>query len=124
MSPHRGILLVEDEEAISDALRRMLERAGYTVRVAIDGKQALVALGEALPEVLILDLVLPRVGGFAVLEHMHQHHMTLPVIVITANPLYDDPVRYTSIVQVLIKPFPIEELLAALRTIIDLLDPF
>jgi CheY-like chemotaxis protein len=90
MSIHRDILLVEDETAIADMLCRLLVRAGYTVRVAVDGSQALEALGEERPTVLILDLALPHVSGFTVMEHMHQQQMTLPIIVITANPLYLD----------------------------------
>jgi DNA-binding response OmpR family regulator len=80
-------------------------------------------LGEDRPAVLILDLVLPRMNGFTVLEHMRQQQMTLPVIVITANPLYLDSVRTVGILHVLLKPFLIEELLAALRAIIDLPAP-
>jgi two-component system, OmpR family, response regulator len=123
MSTHRDILLVEDEAAIADALRRLLVRAGYTVRLATDGRQALAALGAERPAVLILDLVLPRVSGFTVLEHMRQHQMTLPVLVITANPLYLASVPHAGILHVLLKPFGLEELLAALRTIINLPDP-
>ena len=124
MSLHRDILLVEDEAAIADMLCRMLVRAHYTVRVAIDGSQALEALGEDRPTVLILDLALPRVSGFTVMEHIHQQQMTLPIIVITANPRYLDSLPSTGIFHVLIKPFGLEELLATVRAIIGSPSPF
>ena len=117
MSIHRDILLVEDEAAIADLLRRVLVRADYTVRIATDGQQALEALDAARPAVLILDLILPGVSGFTVLEHMHQRQIRVPIIVITANPLHYDSLDYADIVQVLIKPFPIEALLGALHAI-------
>jgi DNA-binding response OmpR family regulator len=117
MSTHRDILLVEDEVALAEVLRRVLVRADYTVRVATDGIQALEALGEKIPAALILDLILPGVSGFAVLEHIHQHQITLPIIVITANPLNLDSLRDARIMHVLIKPFLIEELLDALSAI-------
>jgi DNA-binding response OmpR family regulator len=118
MSTHRDILLVEDEVAIADLLRRVLVRADYSVRVAIDGIRALEALEEDLPTVLILDLILPGVSGFAILEHIRQQQIKLPIIIITANPLHHDSLRHAGILQVLIKPFRIEELLDALRATI------
>ena len=124
MSIHRDILLVEDEAAIADLLCRMLVRAHYTVRVASDGSQALAALGEDRPTVLILDLALPHVSGFTVMEHVHQQQMTLPIIVITANPRYLDSLRNAGILHVLIKPFGLEELLATVRAIIGSPSPF
>src|SRR5688572_8877944 len=110
MSTPGDILLVEDDLIVADVLRRILVRVGYRVRIAPDGVHALSALGEQLPAVLILDLILPGVSGFTVLEHIHQEQMILPIIIITANPLYDDSLLHTAIEQVLIKPFPIEEL--------------
>jgi DNA-binding response OmpR family regulator len=116
MSTHRDILLVEDDVAIADLLRRVLVRVGYSVRVATDGIQALAALGDEQPAVLILDLVLPGVSGFTILEHIHQQQLLLPIVIITANPLYYDSLHHASIRHVLIKPFRIEELLDALDT--------
>ena len=120
MSTSGDILLVEDDIVIADMMRRMLVRAAYTVRTATDGIEALDALEADRPAVLILDLVLPRMNGFTVLAQMRQQQMTVPVIIITANPLYLDSVRTVGILHVLLKPFLIEELLAAVHAIIDL----
>jgi two-component system OmpR family response regulator len=115
MSAPRDILLVEDDPAIADLLRRVLVRAGYTVRVAIDGREALEELGEDIPAVLILDIILPGVSGFTILEYIHQRQIILPIIVITANPLHRDSLQNAGIIHVLIKPFRLEELLNALH---------
>jgi len=111
------ILLVEDDIVVADVLRRMLVRASYDVRIATDGIHALMALHERIPAVLILDLVLPGVSGFAILEHIRQQQILMPIVIITANPLYHDSLHHAGIKHVLIKPFGIEELLDALRSI-------
>jgi DNA-binding response OmpR family regulator len=113
------ILLVEDDLVVAEVLRRMLIRADYTVRVATDGRQALAALDEELPAILILDLILPGVSGFTILEHIRNHQMTMPIIIITANPLHHYALHHAGISHVLIKPFQIKELLDALNTTMD-----
>lgn len=117
MSASDNILLVEDEIAIADLLRRVLVRAGYSVRVATDGIQALAALRDERPAVLILDLILPGMSGFTILEHLQQQQILLPIVVITANPHYHGSLHHAGIRHVLIKPFQIEEFLNALDTI-------
>src|SRR5689334_8990580 len=87
MSTQCDILLVEDESAIVDFLLRVLVRANYTVRVATDGRQALAALAEQLPALLILDITLPDVSGLTVLEQMHQQQLTVPTIIMTGELL-------------------------------------
>jgi DNA-binding response OmpR family regulator len=115
MSTSGDILLVEDDIVVADVLRRMLVRAGYTVRIATDGLQALGALGEELPAVLILDLILPGVSGFTILEYIQYHQMMMPIVIITANPLYHDSLHHAGVRHMLIKPFRIEDLLHTLR---------
>ena len=117
MSTFSDILLVEDDIVVADVLCRMLVRAAYTVRTAKDGAEALMELGQQLPSVLILDLNLPGKSGFTVLEEMHRLQLSVPIIIITANPLFQASLHHTAITRVLIKPFPIQELLAALRDI-------
>ena len=119
MSTPGDVLLVEDDAVVADVLRRMLVRAGYHVRLAIDGSQALMALDEGTPAILILDLILPGVSGFAILDHVRQHQLPMPIVVITANPLHHDTLHQAGLKHVLIKPFRIEELLEALNVIHD-----
>lgn len=124
MSTSSDILIVEDDRIVADVLRRMLERAAYTVRIVHDGMAALTELTRQLPSVLVLDLNLPRMSGFIIIDQMQQRQITVPIIIITANPLYQDSLQHTAITQVLMKPFPIEELLGALRAIIGIPSPF
>jgi DNA-binding response OmpR family regulator len=110
------ILLVEDEPAIVDFMRRVLLRAGYSVRVATTGRQALAALAERTPALLILDLILPDLHGFAVLDHIHQHRLAVPIIIITANPQTLAALYTPGIHRYLVKPFRVDELLRAVRS--------
>jgi DNA-binding response OmpR family regulator len=108
------ILLVEDEPDIIDFMERYLRRAGYSVRVVMDGVAALAALAEDLPDVMILDLVLPTMSGWAVLEQLHRNQYHVPVIIITANPNVSARLSRYGIQQYLVKPFLMDELLDAI----------
>jgi DNA-binding NtrC family response regulator len=104
------ILLIEDEPGVLDVMQRVLRRAGYAVRCAQDGPTALAAL-EQQPALVILDLVLPGISGFALLTHIHHVYPSLPVIVITANPHAIAHPAAQSVQHYLLKPFHVEELL-------------
>lgn len=91
----RKILLVEDEEPLRLVLRDLLEREGYVVVEAADGAQALDQIDRHGPDAVILDLSLPRVDGYAVLNHVRSKSATaaLPVLVLTARGDEDNEVR-------------------------------
>ncbi|HEY6136305.1 MAG TPA: response regulator [Thermoanaerobaculia bacterium] len=88
MSPSRTVLVVEDDDGIRSLLVAVSERDGFRCRTAEDGDGAIKALGDGSghPDLILLDLVMPRVDGFTVLEHLGQHlPQLLPrVIVLTA----------------------------------------
>jgi two-component system, OmpR family, KDP operon response regulator KdpE len=86
------ILIVEDEPRISRYLRSSLQMAGYDVLVAPDGVKALELVQENRPDLILLDLGLPHMGGFEVLEHIRRQH-DMPVIVLTALDTEDDKVK-------------------------------
>jgi DNA-binding response OmpR family regulator len=116
MSSHIDILLVEDEPAIVDFMQRMLQRAGYSVHAVMDGAAALAALNADVPAVMILDLALPKVSGWAVLEHLRRAQIALPVIVLTANPHAARRLAAYDIQQFLLKPFRMDDLLDAVAS--------
>jgi DNA-binding response OmpR family regulator len=116
MSSHIDILLVEDEPAIVDFMQRMLQRAGYSVHAVMDGAAALAALNADVPAVMILDLALPKVSGWAVLEHLRRAQIALPVIVLTANPHAARRLAAYDIRQFLPKPFRMDDLLDAVAS--------
>ncbi|MGL5930226.1 MAG: response regulator, partial [Dermatophilaceae bacterium] len=78
------VLLAEDDPAISDPLARALRREGYDVQVCIDGQTALEAALEQ-PDLLVLDLGLPKMDGLEVCRRLRQEGSSLPVIVLTAR---------------------------------------
>jgi hypothetical protein len=89
--PH--VLIVEDDAATRSLLQRTLAKAGWTVRTAENGKVALARLAEARPTLILLDLMMPEMDGFAFLEALRPLDPTVPVVVLTAKDLTDDDRR-------------------------------
>lgn len=81
------VLLVEDEQPLRVVLRDLLEREGYAVIEAVDGVQALDGIDRSAPDLIVLDLNLPRLDGYGVLKHLRSRASTssLPVLVLTAK---------------------------------------
>jgi DNA-binding response OmpR family regulator len=106
-----SILLVDDEPSIADVLARNLRARGNEVRVAVTGKDALCALTEAVPDVLVIDINLPDLTGWEVLRRLAPRDRDrVPVIVFSASPLAPSRVQEFKPAGVLIKPFPVEAL--------------
>lgn len=111
------ILLVEDDEALGQAMNTALQRAGYTVDWSHDGHEADIALHDQVYEAVILDLGLPRIDGFEVLKRMRARKITSPVIILTARDGLEDRVHGLDLGadDYLTKPFKLPELEARLR---------
>ena len=78
------ILLADDERAVREALRGLLESRGYVVRCASDGDRALALYREHRPDLLLLDVMMPRMGGYAVCETVRREDLDTPVVFLTA----------------------------------------
>jgi CheY-like chemotaxis protein len=92
-SPVQTVLIVDDEPDAVRLVRRVLEsRSGYRVLEAMSGAQAIAAIRDQRPDAVLLDLMMPEIDGFAVLEQMKSSSLTrhIPVIVITAKELTDE----------------------------------
>jgi DNA-binding response OmpR family regulator len=112
-----SILLVEDEPGIVDFLERGLRAEGFAVKVALDGVEGeSCALRDSF-DIVVLDLMLPGIGGFEVLAKLHELKPQLPVIVLTARGEIEDRVAGldAGAVDYLVKPFSLAELLARVR---------
>jgi len=120
----KTVLLVEDEAPLRHVLRDLLEREGFTVVEAADGVEALDEIDRSAPDVLVLDLNLPRLDGYGVLSHLRARPSTakLPVIVLTAKGDEDNEVRVfeTGANDFLTKPFRPRALSARLRALLKL----
>ena len=81
----KRILIVEDELSMQRALKNKLEQAGYTIATAADGMAAMSALHEAKPDLILLDLIMPKLDGISVLREIKKDEnlQTVPVIILT-----------------------------------------
>lgn len=117
------ILVVEDDISLRTILKMQLERAGYTVRAAEDGEQALRAVAEEVPDLVLLDVMMPGMNGYEVCEALKSDIVTanIPVIMLTARSEQEDRIRGLTggANDYLTKPYEVEELLVRVRNILQ-----
>jgi DNA-binding response OmpR family regulator len=113
------VLVVDDEEAIAEAVRARLESEGYRVLVALDGPQALEAAGREHPDLVVLDLMLPGMDGLEVCTEL-QRDRWVPVLMLTARTEEADKVAGFAVGadDYLTKPFSLRELAVRVRAIL------
>lgn len=114
------VLIVEDEGDLAAAIRRLLEDAGFSADIAEDGEAGLTLALENTYDVLVLDLMLPRLQGERVLAELRTRGRDLPVLVLTARDLVADRVRLldAGADDYLIKPFEPAELVSRCRALV------
>ena len=113
------ILLVEDTQQLNKALTTLLKRNSYVVDSACDGEEALLYLRDYEYDLVILDIMLPKVDGLEVLRTMRRNKNTTPVILLTAKSSVEDRIVGLDLGadDYLPKPFSTEELLARIRAL-------
>ncbi|QWF81878.1 response regulator transcription factor [Amycolatopsis sp. CA-230715] len=114
------ILVVDDDRAVRESLRRSLEFNGYQVELANDGAQALESIVANRPDALVLDVMMPRLDGLEVARRLRSTGDDLPILVLTARDTVSDRVSGldAGADDYLPKPFALEELLARLRALL------
>ncbi|SFB48308.1 two-component system, OmpR family, response regulator MprA [Amycolatopsis marina] len=114
------ILVVDDDRAVRESLRRSLEFNGYQVELASDGAQALDAIIANRPDAMVLDVMMPRLDGLEVARRLRSTGDDLPILVLTARDTVSDRVSGldAGADDYLPKPFALEELLARLRALL------
>lgn len=117
-----SILLVEDEAALVTLLTYNLEKAGFEVRAAMDGDEGLTMIAERLPDLVVLDWMLPEVSGIEICRQIRRNKVTarLPVIMLTARGEEADRLRglETGADDYITKPFSPKELIARIRAVL------
>lgn len=114
------ILLIEDEPKTGDYLRQGLREAGFTVDLVQDGLDGLHLGVEGDQDLIILDVMLPRMDGWGVLQALMQAGVSTPVIFLTARDQVEERVRGLELgaADYLVKPFSFAELLARVRNVL------
>src|SRR5437660_3321924 len=114
------ILVVDDEPAVREALRRALALEGYSVDLAENGAEALRKIGAAEPDVVVLDVLMPEVDGLAACRRLRERGSRVPILMLTARAGVGDRVDGldAGADDYLVKPFALEELLARIRALL------
>ena len=115
-----SILVVDDDRALREVLRRALQLGGYDVRLAESGASALTEVSSELPEALVLDIGLPDIDGLEVCRLLRREGNRVPVLMLTARDAVADRIEGldAGADDYLVKPFDIDELKARLRALL------
>ena len=116
----KKVLIVEDNKDLAFGLRSNLEMEGYTVRVAQNGPDGLRHANVFMPDLVVLDLMLPQMDGFKVLESMRARKLDMPVLILSARSEEIDKVRglRSGADDYVTKPFGLMELLARVEAML------
>jgi DNA-binding response OmpR family regulator len=112
-----SILIVEDDVGVQNYLRELLLDNGFSVQTASDGIEALESIQKSPPDLVILDLGLPKLSGEAVVSEIRKHHSDLRVIILSAKDTINDVVQGLNLGadDYLTKPFRADELIARIK---------
>jgi two-component system phosphate regulon response regulator PhoB len=125
VTPH--VLVVEDEDSLATLLQYNLQKEGYDVTLAGDGEEALLMVEERLPDLIVLDWMLPKVSGIEVCRRLRQRNETrnVPIVMLTARGEESDRVRGldTGADDYVVKPFSMTELGARIRAVLRRIRP-
>lgn len=114
------LLLVEDEQTLADIIADTLSDNGFDVRVAYDGEQGMAACEEFAPEVIVSDIMMPKVDGFSLADRLRRSHSRVPILFLSARSSVDDVVEgfERGASDYLRKPFAMSELIVRLRALV------
>ena len=112
------VLVVEDDKGVRELIETILISEGFDVRTARDGLEGLLKLRMMRPAVLVLDIMMPDVGGMRVLDELAEEHAEVPIIVVTGKPEAAAEARERlGAANVFDKPFEVDDLLARILEI-------
>ena len=121
--PSKKILFIEDETEIIDLMRTRLEASGYKMLSACDGEDGLKKVEEKNPDLILLDIIMPKIDGLAVCRQLKSNPKTknIPIIIVSAWGGKDLPesCQQAGADELVIKPFEAEELLDKISKLLD-----
>jgi DNA-binding response OmpR family regulator len=114
------ILVVEDDGHIALGLEKNLKYEGFSVQVANDGESALEMIVDRQPDLILLDVMLPRMNGFEILREVRRLELEIPVILLTAKAQEEEKIRGLDLGadDYITKPFSLSELMARIRAVL------
>ena len=115
--PQKTVLICDDDRELVDSLRFLLERQGYRVLTAHDGVAGKALIAQQRPDVVLLDMMMHKMGGYPVLEHFKGQTDAPPFIMMTATEgsRHKAYAEFLGVVEYLRKPFATEKLLEAIE---------
>src|SRR5258708_5351745 len=118
--PGERLLLVDDEDNLRSMLEAALSHLGFEVFPAANGRDALAAIDDVKPDVVVLDVMLPDLDGFDVCRRLRSEGIKTPIVFLTAKDATEDKVRGLTLGgdDYLVKPFSLEELVARLNAVL------
>lgn len=121
------IVIAEDEQAVSELLRYNLESEGYETAIANDGDEAMLLIDERIPDLMLLDWMLPKISGIEICRRVRARQETanLPIIMLTARTEEADRIRglETGADDYVTKPFSTNELMARVKAVLRRIRP-
>ena len=119
----RLVLVIDDDEGIRDLLSLLIKKEGYRVETAVDGEEGVRAAQSLKPDLIVLDLMLPRYGGFELLRHLQgSESARVPIVVVTGrytDSSTTDMIRQeTNVVELLEKPVKTARFLGVLQRVL------
>jgi len=119
---NQHILIIDDDVEVTESIRQALLAVGYSVSVALDGNQGLAYTEAKSPDLMILDIMMPRRSGFLVLERLRQNDSKpIPVIMITGNEgaRHREYAEMLGVNDYINKPFTMDRLLASVSDLLE-----
>ena len=117
-APAKEILVIDDEPAVIDVIRRFLVRNGYRVRSAPDGRIGLREVENRCPDLVILDMIMPDIGGIDFLNRLAQERIAVPIIATSGKPFgkaFLQTAQSLGAVSTLTKPFSEKQLISLVQ---------
>jgi DNA-binding response OmpR family regulator len=120
-SPQKRVLIIDDDEGLTEPLQLAIEAEGYEVLTAHDGNEGLMKIERDAPDLVLLDLVMPRRSGFAVLDSIINNKQRAPkIVMVTGNsePKYRELALDRGVDRFIPKPYHIEDLVQTVKELL------